>query len=314
MAFQKATKRQSKLRLNLNGPAGGGKTKSSLKIATALVEGTGKRVAVIDTERGSAAKYANEFDFDVEPIADDYHPQRLMDTVDLAAKAGYGCLVVDSLSHFWNGKGGFLELVDQEVERMRNMGQKADSFAAWKKVTPIYNALIQKLLSFPGHLICTARAKMDYEKQQDDRGKTKVVKLGLAPELRDGWQYEFDVEGMLNDENTLIIGKTRCPDLAGKMFKKPGKDVADILRAWLEDGDVALEPAVVQSAQQPANDVKPGPLDSTPEQRCINEIGAAATLLALESIGAKIAKTPKKFQDAVDPAYVKREAELKAAA
>lgn len=304
MAFVKATKKQAKLRLNLNGPAGAGKTYSALAVA----KGLGDKIAVVDTERGSSEKYADKFPFEVERIFDDYHPNRLIAAIDLAAKEGFDVLIVDSLSHFWNGKGGFLELVDKEVQDMKDRGNRPDSFAAWKKVTPLYNQLIQKLLGFPGHLICTARAKMDYDKQTDDRGKTKVVKIGLAPELRDGWQYEFDVEGMMTEENVLIIGKTRCPDLKGKTFKEPGADVASILKRWLEDG--APAPAVLPQAE-PANDnaqLETGMAEKL--ARCFSEIEKASDMPTLEEIAARISKAPAAFQKAVEKVYAKREAEL----
>lgn len=298
MAFVKATKQQAKLRLNLNGPAGAGKTFSALAIGSAL----GKKVAVIDTERGSAAKYASLFDFDVSVLSDDYHPNRLVK--ELEQTAGYDVVIVDSLSHFWNGKGGMLELVDQEVQRMKDLGQRPDSFAAWKKITPIYNGLIQKLLGLNAHLICTARAKMDYEKEKDERGKTQVVAVGLAPELRDGWQYEFDVEGMMNRDNVFIVGKTRCPELKGKTFKEPGADVAAVLRRWLDDG--------VEAPPAPAVEAPPKPDEklSASLLRAFKEIEDAKDLATLEAIGGRLSKTPASFQKAVEKTYAKREAEL----
>ena len=54
MGFKKATKAAAKLRLGLIGPAGSGKTMTALRVA----HGLGGRVAVIDTERGSASLYS----------------------------------------------------------------------------------------------------------------------------------------------------------------------------------------------------------------------------------------------------------------
>ena len=53
--FKKATKKQAKLRLTLDGPPGSGKTYSALELAKHL----GGRTALIDTEHGSASKYAD---------------------------------------------------------------------------------------------------------------------------------------------------------------------------------------------------------------------------------------------------------------
>jgi len=66
--FRKATKAQAKLRAAVFGPSGGGKTMSTLRMARGMA-GNGT-VAVIDTERGSASKYSDRFDFDVLDLKD----------------------------------------------------------------------------------------------------------------------------------------------------------------------------------------------------------------------------------------------------
>lgn len=230
MQFKKATKHQAKLRMMIHGPSGAGKSFTGLSIATHLVP-AGK-VAALDTERGSLSKYADRFNFDVVEVNGDYHPKHLEDVIAGAAEAGYEALLVDSGSLFWNGPGGMLELVDHEAKRLQQRSGKFDSFGAWKAIDPIYRRMVQTITSAPMHIIMTLRAKQEYQK--DDKGK--IQKLGLAPEMRDGFQYEADVEGMLDIEHNLVIGKTRCEALDGKVFNKPGKALADILRAWLTDG------------------------------------------------------------------------------
>jgi DNA polymerase III delta prime subunit len=253
--FKKATKEQAKLRLALHGPSGSGKTFSALNIASSLVD-AGQRVALLDTERGSASKYADRFDFDVVEVFDNYHPQRCIEVIEGAAKAGYGALIVDSGTHFWNGIGGFLALVDEEAKKTAARGGKFDTFGAWKRIDPIYQNLIQKITGAPLHVIFTLRAKQAYEKD-DSSGKTKIQKLGMAPQMRDDFQYEFDVEGMLNIEHQLAIGKTRCDALDGRVFDKPGRDVADILRAWLNSGATPTDhrPAPVATSPAPQRNV-----------------------------------------------------------
>jgi DNA polymerase III delta prime subunit len=243
VAFKKATKAQAKLRMAIHGPSGSGKTRSALEIARHL----GKSIALLDSEHGSASKYASLVEFDVQEIVGNYHPKHAIKAMDDAASGGYDVLIIDSLSHFWNGVGGFLELVDEEVKKMRARGGKADSFAAWKEIDPIYRKLMQSILACPMHVIVTMRAKQEYVKEQDDRGKTTIRKVGMAPEMRDAAQYEFDVEGMLDIDHNLVIGKTRCDELDGKVFNKPGRDVADILRRWLSDG----VPVVAQATAEP---------------------------------------------------------------
>src|SRR5260221_428110 len=94
MVFQRAVKRESKLRLALAGPAGSGKTYTALTLATALADG--RPVAVVDTERGSASKYADIFEFDVLEL-DSFHPDRYIEAIHDAVAAGYS-VVVDRLN------------------------------------------------------------------------------------------------------------------------------------------------------------------------------------------------------------------------
>src|SRR5579862_667211 len=223
--FRKAVKYDAKLRFAVCGPSGSGKTYTLLRLATEL----GGPVALIDTERGSASKYADLFEFDVLEM-ESYDPARLIEIIDYAASKGYRVLCIDSLSHFWMGKDGELDKVDRAARRMQN----PNSFAAWKEVTPLHNALIDKIVSAPLHILASMRSKTEWILDRDDRtGKTVPRKVGLAPVMRDGIEYEFDVCGDMDQENTLIITKTRCPKLTGGVFPKPGRELADVLKEWL---------------------------------------------------------------------------------
>jgi hypothetical protein len=233
LSFSKATKTQSRLRLALVGPSGSGKTYTALTIAQHL----GKRVAVIDTERGSASKYADIFTFDVLNL-DTFSPLTYVDAIKAAESAGYDVLVIDSLSHAWMGKEGALEQVDNAAKR----SSSHNSYTAWRDVTPMHNALIDAMLQSKCHIIGTMRSKTEYVIEEDERGKKVPRKVGMAPVQRDGLEYEFDVVGDMDLDNNFLVSKTRCPALAGKVIKKPGKPLADTLAAWLSDGAKPQEP------------------------------------------------------------------------
>lgn len=204
LSFQKATKAASLLRLALCGGPGAGKTWSSLAIATGL----GNKIALIDTEHGSARKYASDFDFDVCEL-DSFHPQHYIDGMVAAYNGGYDVLIIDSLSHAWAGKDGALELVDQA----RGTG-KDNQFTAWRHITPLQHKLIDTMLRLPMHLIVTLRTKVAYVIEPDARGKQVPRKVGMAPIQREGCEYEFDVIGDLNSDG-LTITKTRLRLLQG---------------------------------------------------------------------------------------------------
>ncbi|MBF0502983.1 MAG: AAA family ATPase [Candidatus Riflebacteria bacterium] len=249
--FTKAKMEGIKLRMALSGPTGSGKTFSALSIATHL----GSKVAVIDSENGSASKYADRFSFDVM-VLDSYEPQKYIQAIRAAANAGYDVLIVDSLSHAWNGTGGLLEQVDNICHRMKT----SNSMLAWKEATPIQNEFIQALLKFPGHLIATIRVKTDYVIEKDDRGKSTVKKVGLCPVQRDGVEYEFDIIGELSQENVMVISKSRNPELQGSVIKKPGKDLAEKLLTWMKAAPpVEPSPAKITGPNQKSE--PPVPLD-----------------------------------------------------
>lgn len=228
MEFRKATKRQAKLRLALIGPPGSGKTYSGLTIATNL----GQRVGLIDTEHGSASKYADLFSFEALELGS-FHPKTYIEAIRAAERAGFDVLVVDSLSHAWSGKDGALEQVDRAAARSKS----GNSFAAWREVTPLHNELVEALVGCKTHLIVTMRSKVEWVLDEDDRGKKVPRKVGMAPVQRDGVEYEFDVCGDLDQSNRLVISKSRCPAPSGGVFTRPGKDVADVLRTWLDAGE-----------------------------------------------------------------------------
>lgn len=220
--FKKATKLDSKVRLALSGPAGSGKTYSALAIATGL----GRRVAVVDTERGSARKYSDRFDFDVLEL-ENFAPAEYVQALEDAAAERYEVVIVDSISHAWAGKGGALEQVDKAAKR-----SQGNSFAAWRDVTPQHNALVEALLGCPFHLIGTLRAKMEYVLETNEKGKQVPRKLGLAPIQRDGFEYEFDVFADLTVDHEMIVTKTRIAELDGAVVKNPGRAVGEKLAAW----------------------------------------------------------------------------------
>jgi hypothetical protein len=256
LTFTKATREQIKLRLALVGPSGSGKTWTALSIA----ENLGDRVALIDTEHGSAKKYADRFNFDSLELTS-FSPNTYVEAIRAAAAAQYPVLIIDSLSHAWIGKDGALETVD----RIAKKSPGGNSYVAWRDVTPMHNALVEAMLSYPGHLIVTMRAKTDYVMEeyttQNGRKATRPVKVGLAPIQRDGVEYEFDIVADMNLENDLIVTKSRCSALSGQILSKPGKPLADTLIHWLNTGD---SPSPILPTPLP---VAATPVDELPDSR-----------------------------------------------
>ena len=237
MAFAPATREKSYLRMALIGTPGSGKTYTALKVMQNLV---GPGFAVIDTEHGSARKYAplpgeaadpekGTFDF-VHADLSNYDPANYIALIKEAAAAKIPGIVIDSLTHAWSGIGGILDKKDQLDRTSKN------SYTNWRDLTPIHNKLIEAILEFPGHVIVCFRAKMEYAQEKDENGRSKVVKLGLGAIQRDDVEYEFDVVMLMDQNNSAQVVKTRYSFLSGKTISKPGKEVAADLAYWLGQG------------------------------------------------------------------------------
>lgn len=269
MTFKKASKLEAKARVAVAGPAGSGKSYTALKLATIMC----KRVAVIDTEHGSASKYADEFNFDVLEL-DDFHPDNYVAAIQAAEAAGYDGLVIDSASHEWNGKNGCLELVDYFTRKSKS----GNSYVAWGEVTPMHTAFIEAIHAANMHIFATFRSKMDYLQTEGANGKKIIQKVGMAPITRDGAEYEFDIVGDIDLEHNMVITKSRCKAIADKAFRMPGEDLAKRIQAWLSDGGPAAEkrpaPAVTQPATPPPATAQAPPPAQASEQAPGSEPGS----------------------------------------
>ncbi|MEW6737984.1 MAG: ATP-binding protein, partial [Acidobacteriota bacterium] len=277
--FKKAVKDNCYLRLALVGISGSGKTFSSLQIATHM----GGPIALIDTERGSASKYAELFDFDVVEL-DSFAPTRYIEAIRAAEQAGYKVLIIDSLSHAWVGREGLLEFVDKVAQqKAAKSHQQPNSFAAWREASPIHNKLVDAMLSSRLHLIVTMRAKTEYvlEEVITDNGRKRTVprKIGLQPIQRDSLEYEFDLLCEMDMDNNMVVTKSRCRELSGQIINRPGKEVAEVLMAWLRN-DTLIQ------AKTPV--IMPATTMSTPSNGLMVQASISATLTEAEQPTHKV--------------------------
>lgn len=253
--FQKATRRKSRLRMTIDGPAGSGKTYTALRFAHTLTAATSGRIAYIDTERGSASKYVGEapdgipWDFDVVELSD-FSPEKYTELIEAAGKRGYSVLVIDSLSHAWEGKGGALDIKDR---------QGGNQWTAWRAVTPIHGRMVDSILQSPCHVITTMRSRMEYVQETDDKGKVTIKKVGMAPVQRPGMEYEFDIVCDMDWAHILSVSKSRCSAIADLRVEKPGQAFMAPVLEWLNSGVAdngrgrLVDPPAAYQTEPPAN-------------------------------------------------------------
>lgn len=211
-----ATIENSKLRLCIYGISGSGKTLSSLKIA----QGLGGKILVIDTERGSASKYADKnkfFRFNLKESTVDNYIEILEE-----ASGKYDVLIIDSLSHAWQN----LLDINDDLARLK---YKGNSFASWRETSKKQKKLISAILDFDGHVIATMRSKTEW--QVGDGGK--VNRLGMSPEQGKGIEYEFDILGEMSDRHELFIQKDRSGRFQDKVILKPDEKFGEEIKDWL---------------------------------------------------------------------------------
>jgi hypothetical protein len=289
MQFTKATRKKSRLRLALTGPSGSGKTYSALMIA----KGLGGKIAVIDTEHGSASLYSNLCEFDTLELVAPYSPERYIQAIEAAAKAGYDTLIIDSTTHEWSGSGGCLEINEHTAQAKF----RGNTWSAWNDTTPRHRKFIDAMLQSPMHIIATGRSKTETSQEDAGNGKKKVVKLGMKTEQRDGFEYEFTVVlDITHAGHYAIASKDRTNLYGDEPFKITEKTGAD-LSAWLELG---IDPEPEPEAQK-----------DDPVTRAINAVNAGkavdvAAYLAnlsqgnLDNIWPKL---PAEIQDQITEAW-----------
>lgn len=204
--LKKATRSQVKLRMGLSGVSGSGKTYSALLLAYGLT-GDYSKIAVIDTENESASLYSDLGEFNTIPLTAPYTPERYIQCIEVCEKAGIEVIIIDSITHEWDGKGGCLEIVESLGGRYQD----------WGKVTPRHAAFVDKILQSKCHVITCVRRKQDYDMTKDSNGKIKVEKAGLKEITREGFEYELTLN--INIESNHMA--TASKDRTGLFVDKP---------------------------------------------------------------------------------------------
>jgi hypothetical protein len=229
MQLRKATRKKARIRLGLSAISGGGKTFSAIKIAQGLCNELSK-VAIIDTENGSADLYAHLGDFNVLPLTAPFTPERYIEAIKSCEKAGMEVIIIDSISHEWDGKGGCLEIVE-------SLGGK---YQDWAKVTPRHQAFIEAILHSPSHIITTVRRKQDYEMIKDGN-KIRIEKGGLKEITREGFEYELTINLELDANHNATASKDRTQLFMGKPAFVPSEETGKIIAAWCEQGEESFQ-------------------------------------------------------------------------
>lgn len=221
-----SSRRQAKMRLGLQGCSGSGKSYSALLIAYGLTRDWHK-IAVIDSENGSADLYAGLGPYNVLPITD-FTPETYIEAIHVCEKAGMEVIIIDSISQSWDN------LLDYHASLQGN------SFANWAKVTPRMNALVQTMLNSYSHIICTMRTKQDYVLTEKN-GKMVPEKVGLKAVMRDGIDYEFTLVFDIDIKHHAVASKDRTGLFMGKPDFTITPAIGETILRWCNAGSNPIQ-------------------------------------------------------------------------
>lgn len=224
MELKKATRRKIPLKVGLAGTSGSGKTYSALLLARGLATDYSK-IAVIDSENGSADLYSDLGNYNTVTLTPEFTPEKYIEAIEMCEEAGMEVIIIDSMSHEWAGTGGILQVQE-------NLGGR---YQDWSKVKPRHRKLLDKILQSKSHVIATVRSKQDYAMDTVD-GKTKITKLGTKQITEDGFEYELTVSFELNQKHLATTSKDRT----GLFMDKPdfviNEETGKKLLQWSNSG------------------------------------------------------------------------------
>lgn len=229
MELQIAKRKQAKIKLGIQGCSGSGKTYSALLVAFGLCGDWG-RIAVIDTENYSASLYAHLGGFKVLNIATPFSPEKYIEAIRLCENAGIEVIIIDSVSHEWEGAGGILEI---------HSNMQGNSFTNWSKLTPRHNAFVQAILQSTCHIIGTIRTKQEYVLSEKN-GKQVPEKVGLKGVTREGMDYEFTLVFDINIKHFVNASKDRTGLFMDKPEFKISVATGQQILGWCNEGTPPL--------------------------------------------------------------------------
>jgi len=236
--IETASREGAKVVIGIAGTSGSGKTYSAILLGYGLANMQADKIGLLDTENRRGRLYAdilpNGQKFKIADFFPPFSPQRYIDAIHKFEEAGVSVLVIDSISHSWEGIGGCEEIAtagDPKVPR-------------WNKAKlenrRMMNALLQSSMDI---IVCIrAREKVKVEKGMNpETGKfgTIFVPQGLQPIGEKNLLFEMTASVMMHDEGrTQTV--TKCPEALRNIMGR-GNDYLTIqdglaIRQWIDGG------------------------------------------------------------------------------
>jgi ABC-type dipeptide/oligopeptide/nickel transport system ATPase subunit len=236
------------LLISLIGPSGSGKTYSALRLATGIASERKGKIFGIDTESGRMLHYADKFSFHHVQFAAPFGSLDYMAAIDHCVAEGASTIVIDSMSHEHDGKGGVLERRDAEWE---SKGRSAEhNFTSWVKPKRERQQLLQRIVSLNLAFIFCFRAKEKIKPAKKGSSDRQPEKLGLQPIAGSDFIFEMMIQALLPAgcdgsplwnpsepaAKTLIKVPDQFRDLLTKTKAQLSEDTGAALARWASGG------------------------------------------------------------------------------
>ena len=220
ITFRKAERGNIKPIIGLYGLSGNGKTYSALMLARGMAGNHGK-IAMLDTESGRGEMYADDIEggYYYFGMKQPFTAQSYINAIDAAEEAKIDIMVIDSMSHEWEGSGGILEQVAIAQDKASKAGKKTEGLHFWKKPKESHNKLILRIMQSTIPVICCFRAqcKTHYITIKGKKEK-EVVKDDFTTPIQDEKIiYEMTAHMEIGKDHKLKI--TKCPKGLDKCLK-----------------------------------------------------------------------------------------------
>lgn len=242
--IRRVQRANARLVVGLASVSGDGKTYTAIQLGYGLANYDANKLGLLDTENRRGSLYDDCLEKATRPtkerfwIADlhpPFTPARYTQAIHEFEQAGVEVLIIDSVTHEWEGIGGCNDIANAGNPKVPN----------WNKAKDEHKRFVNFLLQCDMHIIVCVRAR---EKVKLDRagGKLEFVDQGLQPVQEKNFMFEMTSSLMLFDQGRRQE-HLKVPDmLVNILGRREGYITADdgkALRDW-NDGGLKLDPVV----------------------------------------------------------------------
>lgn len=223
--IRKAERAGARLVIGIDAISGDGKTYSALQLAWGLADYDASKIGFLDTENRRGSLYADVLkdqsgkvhEFYIADLDAPFTPERYASAIKEWQAAGIKVLVIDSVTHEYEGEGGVQEIaeIDPRTKEKRKL-------PAWQTAKARHKVFMNALLQSDMHIICCIRSREKVRVEKDNNGKTVFIPEGILPIQEKNFVFELTASMQLAANGTARFVK-KCPSDLIEVFGVPGE-------------------------------------------------------------------------------------------